>query len=439
MLNLLPYQKNHAESIKRALTSPGRAALDASDPGTGKTYIGCFCVADMGCPCLIVTNKATVPSWAKVSEGFGIKPILITNYESIRRGKHPECRKTPGGYVWNLPQDCVILFDECQKCKSRTSLNAKLLIAARAQHYRILLCSATAASNPLEMYALGFALGLHHLYNFWPWAKRNGVTEGFFGMEFTGGEDCLRKLHNEIFPARGSRLRIKDLPEFPSTVVSAEVIDTGKAKAIQREYDRLRNELRHAEQSGNREQMQAVAAELGSKKPSHLTLILRARQAIELYKVPAMVEMTRTALEEGQSVVLLVNFSETIEALMLQLDCPDVIRGGQSPEARQQVIDRFQRNEIHVVIANIQAGGVGVSLHDPSGHRPRLSIISPTFSAADLRQALGRVHRAGGAASIQKICFAAGTCEEHTAKICAAKLAQIDLLNDGDMQPFPIQ
>ena len=152
-----------------------------------------------------------------------------------------------------------------------------------------------------------------------------------------------------------------------------------------------------------------------------------------------MVEMTRAALEEGQSVVLLVNFSATIEALMEQLDCPHVIRGGQSPAERQQVIDRFQRNEIHVVIANIQAGGVGVSLHDPEGQRSRLSIISPTFSAADLRQALGRVHRAGGAASIQKICFAAGTCEEHTAKICAAKLAQIDLLNDGDMQPFPIQ
>lgn len=439
MLQLLPYQRKHAESIIRALTSPNRAALDASDAGTGKTYVSCYAVAYIGCPCVIVTNKATKPSWEKVSAGFGLKPILITNYESIRRGKFPECRKTASGYVWNLPRDATIVFDECQRCKSRISLNCRLLTSARSQHFRILLCSATAANSPLEMYGLGFALGLHQLWNFWSWARRNGVTEGFFGMEFTGGEESLRKLHNEIFPMRGSRLRISEIPDFPSTVVAAEVIDTGKAKAIQREYDRLRNELRRAEQSGNREQLQAVANELGSKKASHLTLVLRARQAIELYKVPAMVEMTRAALEEGQSVVLLVNFSATIDALMQQLDCPHVIRGGQSPEERQQVIDQFQRNEIHVVVANIQAGGVGVSLHDPSGQRPRLSIISPTFSAADLRQALGRVHRAGGAASIQKICFAAGTCEEHTAQICAAKLAHIDLLNDGDMQPFPIQ
>lgn len=439
MLQLLPYQINHSKDIIRPLTSLNRAALDASDAGTGKTYVSCYTVAYIGCPCVIVTNKATKPSWEKVSAGFGLKPILITNYESLRRGKYPECRKSGNGFVWNLPQDTTIIFDECQRCKSRTSLNAKLLIAARAQHYRLILCSATAANSPLEMYALGYALGLHQLWNFWTWARRNGVTQGFFGMEFTGGKEALRKLHNDIFPARGSRMRISEIPDFPSSVVTAEVIDTGKAKAIQREYDRLRNELRRAEHSGNREQLQAVANELGSKRASHLTLVLRARQAIELYKVPAMVEMTRAALEEGQSVVLLVNFSATIEALMEQLDCPHVIRGGQSPAERQQVIDRFQSNEIHVVIANIQAGGVGVSLHDPEGQRSRLSIISPTFSAADLRQALGRVHRAGGAASIQKICFAAGTCEEHTAKICAAKLAQIDLLNDGDMQPFPIQ
>ena len=173
---------------------------------------------------------------------------------------------------------------------------------------------------------------------------------------------------------------------------------------------------------------------MDAKAASQMTILLRARQAVELYKVPALVEMTRDAVEEGMSVVLLVNFDETIERLSLALNARDsVIRGGQSPADRQRVIELFQRNEVPVVVANIRAGGVGVSLHDPTGNRPRLSLISPSFSAQDLRQALGRVHRAGGAASIQKICFAAGTCEQHTAQLCAAKLAHIDLLNDGDL------
>ena len=76
MLQLLPYQINHSKDIIRPLTSLNRAALDASDAGTGKTYVSCYTVAYIGCPCVIVTNKATKPSWEKVSAGFGLKPIL---------------------------------------------------------------------------------------------------------------------------------------------------------------------------------------------------------------------------------------------------------------------------------------------------------------------------------------------------------------------------
>lgn len=436
-MNLLPFQKTHAGRIERALLQH-RVAIDASDPGTGKTYTACAVAAMLGCPVVIVTPKSTIPSWRNVAAGFGIVPLLVTNYEQVRRGRLPECSKRGDRYTWNLPDDTLLIFDECQKCKGRSSQNAALLVAARRQHLRILLCSATAAENPLEMRAIGFALGLHAYHDFYTWARRNGVEDGYYGLVFRGGADVLRSLHAQIFPERGSRLRIADIPEFPDTVVEASVIETGKAKAIQKEYDRMKRELHRAEREDDRETLAELADAMQARKANAMTLVTRARQAIELYKVPAMVEMASNALEEGVSVVILVNFTETIAALSHALDCHDLIVGGQSAAERQAVIDRFQRNESTVVLANIQAGGVGVSLHDPTGQRPRLSIISPTFSAADLRQALGRVHRAGGAASIQKICFAAGTVEEHTAEVCAAKLANIDLLNDGDMIPFPI-
>lgn len=434
---LLPFQILHAQGIERALRQYG-VALDASEPGCGKTYVACAVAARFRVPVVIICTKATIPSWKSVAEGFGIQPILVTNYESIRRGKLSECRGAAPNYLWTLPGNTLVIFDECQKCKGRSSQNAALLIAARKQNLRLLLCSATAASNPLEMRALGYALGLHRLYDYYPWCRRNGVADGPFGLEFKGGFHYLRKIHAAIFPQLGSRLRIAEIPDFPESVISAEVIETGKAKAIQREYDRMRHELHIAEEINDRATLHRLADDMKARRANALTLMTRARQAIELYKTQVMVEMTKTALEEGISVVLLVNFTETIAELSAKLNCPDIICGGQNPIDRQNIIDRFQRNEIHVVIANIQAGGVGVSLHDPTGKRPRLSIISPTFSAADLRQALGRVHRAGGAASIQKICFAAGTVEEHTATVCASKLAHIDLLNDGDLTPFPI-
>ena len=369
-----------------------------------------------------------------VLEKFGVKPLLVTNYEQLTRGKQAVCRKQGTYFEWLLPDDALIVFDECQKCKGLKSLNSGLLIAARRQHFRILLCSATAASNPLEMKALGFALGLHALCDFYTWARRHGVVDGFFGLQFNGEPDALKRIHESIFPHKGSRMTIANIPSFPATMIEATPIETGKAKSIQRVYDNLKRQMKEAQRHDDRDTLHSLAHNLNARSVTALTIQLRARQEIELLKADAMVAMAKDAVEEGMSVVLLVNFDATIEHLASALNAHDsILRGGQSPTERQRVIDRFQANECPVVIANMQAGGVGVSLHDPKGIRPRLSLISPSFSAQDLRQALGRVHRAGGAASVQKILFAADTVEEHTADICANKLANIDLLNDGDL------
>jgi len=234
--------------------------------------------------------------------------------------------------------------------------------------------------------------------------------------------------------ARYASATIANIPSFPATMIEATPIETGKAKSIQRVYDNLKRQMKEAQRHDDRDTLHSLAHNLNARSVTALTIQLRARQEIELLKADAMVAMAKDAVEEGMSVVLLVNFDATIEHLAAALNAHDsILRGGQSPTERQRVIDRFQANECPVVIANMQAGGVGVSLHDPKGIRPRLSLISPSFSAQDLRQALGRVHRAGGAASIQKILFAADTVEEHTADICANKLANIDLLNDGDL------
>ena len=82
----------------------------------------------------------------------------------------------------------------------------------------------------------------------------------------------------------------------------------------------------------------------------------------------------------------------------------------------------------------IQAGGVGVSLHDLNGVYPRAAFISPTWSAVELRQTLGRVHRAGGKTkSTQRIVFVADSVEEQVRRTVESKLARLDTLNDGDL------
>ena len=92
-----------------------------------------------------------------------------------------------------------------------------------------------------------------------------------------------------------------------------------------------------------------------------------------------------------------------------------------------------------MLIATIQSGGVGINLHDVHGGHPRRTIMSPTFSAIDMKQALGRCYRAGGMTPvIQNLVFAANTVEEYVYRKVKAKINNIDLINDRDVTPCGI-
>jgi SNF2 family DNA or RNA helicase len=135
------------------------------------------------------------------------------------------------------------------------------------------------------------------------------------------------------------------------------------------------------------------------------------------------------------SVVVFCNFTETIEALSQRLNTKCIVNGeAKYAKARQQNIDDFQADKKRVILINLAAGGAGLSLHDVTGKYPRLALISPSYSAVNMRQATGRVWRdSAKSKSIQKIVFVSGTVEEKVCNSVNQKLANLDLLNDGDM------
>jgi SNF2 family DNA or RNA helicase len=163
-----------------------------------------------------------------------------------------------------------------------------------------------------------------------------------------------------------------------------------------------------------------------------LTIMLRARQEVELLKIPTFEQMARDGLAEGMSVVAILNFSDSITALSRRLKTTNLITGD-TIEDRQSIIDRFNADTDPLVVMNIKAGGIGISLHGSATSRPRLVLISPTFSGIDMKQALGRCHRAGGAHSIQKIVWAAGTVEEKACDRVRARLHRLSILNDNEI------
>lgn len=420
LLKLLPYQIPHASKIEEALKKH-LVAFDGSDPGVGKTYVAAKVARSCDFRPLVVCPKVSIPMWESVLRGFGVSPTGVVNYEKLRTGSTPFGKWERGRrFIWKVPQNALLIFDEAHRCKGKDSQNAKMLRDAKG--IPMMLLSATMADNPMQLRAVAHVTGLSDWYGFWGWLLRNGCRKGRFGMEFIKSRtDVLKHLHDELFSKRGSRIRIADLgDQFPETQIVAEALDFGDE--IHKIYNEMAEEL---------DQLEAVAK--NDKPAMQLTVTLRARQKAELCKVPGIVSMANDFLDEGRSVVVFTNFKASLEAIAAKLKTSCLIHGDQTPEERRLSIEAFQSNASRVIVVNTQAGGVSVSLHDTTQSHPRVALVCPTYSASDLRQALGRVHRAGGSKSLQRILFAAGSIEE---KICArvnAKLSRLDLLNDGDL------
>jgi superfamily II DNA or RNA helicase len=150
--------------------------------------------------------------------------------------------------------------------------------------------------------------------------------------------------------------------------------------------------------------------------------------------VPLFQELAEQELEAGNSIVLFMAFKATIEELCTRLKIKARIIGGQSRMERDSAIDSFQTDKERMLAANVDAGGVSVSLHDLRGQFPRVGLVSPVFSSIKMRQVFGRLPRAGGKSPARyRVVLAAGTCEEKIHKALSSKLDRIDLLNDGDL------
>lgn len=400
------------------------SALDASSTGCGKTVIAAEIASVYKRPTFVICNKSSIPMWKEELEEHGWPAFGIINYEMLRTGKTPWGKWAPGKlWRWSVPQNTQFIWDEVHKCQGMSSLNSRMLISAKP--FSNLLLSATAAENPADMRAMGYVLGLHGLRNFWAWAQENGCTPNQWGkLDFNNSEDVMQKLHTSIFPDHGSRLTVNDLREhFQETTIITTPLEFGDR--IKNIYDQMEKELGDLKEIMLGDSQHPAARALVAK--------LRARQAVELCKVPVMIEMAEQLIREGRHVVIFVNFDATINALVQRLAYAKLIRGTQSDRERKEAIAAFQDDSCPLLIANSQAGGTSLNLHDLNGNHPRTAIISPDWDPKKILQVLGRIHRAEGKTPTQQhILFAAGTVEVDVKKVVEIGMKNITIFNDGN-------
>ena len=440
---LLPPQREHAVNLLNSLYING-VACDQSETGTGKSYVAAWIAKNLNSPVVIVCPKIMIPAWTKVLSHFGIKAHCLINYEKLIRGntEHLSFKdgkdNLPSDYTINFPKNSLVILDEVHKCKSATSKNSDFLIKLKMDGYKSLLLSATAATNPLEMKAFGFATTLHNLTSYRQFITDSGAYVGRYGgfqidLQSQKTVEAMSNIHDKLFNLYkvSSRMTRKMFDKiFPDNHIMAECFDMGtNTDKINRVYQQMESELAALEESSV------------NYSQHHFAIMTKARRMAELLKVPTMVEMIEDWYDEGISPVVFVNFTDTVEAIEKQLSKNRKfdgtiarIVGGQSDKVRNADIDQFQSDVKRIMIANLAAGNAGVSLHDLNGNFARGAIISPSYSAINLLQALGRIHRANGKTKcIQKVMFAAGTIEEEACKRVQCKLNNLECLNDGDL------
>lgn len=451
---LLDPQIPHAERLIDSLYLNG-VAFDGSDTGVGKTYVAAAIARVMNFPVVVICPKLVKPMWIKVLAQFGIKASLIINFEKLCRGNTPylkynRCQKYDR---WKnagvkLPAGSFVILDESHRCKGVNSLSAGLMIALKRQGYRTLNLSATAATVATEMKAFGYMLNLHDAglgektnykdcgFNKFcidhgaEWAGRWGAMT--INLESPKVKAAMKRLHINLTDHQKimSRLSREDMGDyFPLNQIIAETYDMGEnSKRIKIAYDTMEDEIAKLEES-----VEDYSSHIFAK-------IVATRRKVELFKIPSLVEMTEDLYDEGKSVVVFLNFTESIEAMKRKLfrleEKVGLVYGGVSVRNRLQDIDDFQTDKKRIILANLSAGGQSLSLHDLNGKYPRASLINPSFSAVNILQATGRIHRVEGKTPCyQRFVFALGhNIEENMCRRLHGRLQNLSLLNDGDLR-----
>jgi hypothetical protein len=461
------YQIPIARGIEAAMRNK-RMALLRAGTGIGKTILALKLAEALQKRLLCVVPKQVITAWRNTASRCNADIIDVINLEQLRINNRPDLVEKRGAqFLWKLDtKNSMVVFDESQSLCGLKTQNAELLASTKqlikhnslVELYELPVLLQSATMFPQATLSLrdavGYRLGFHDRRNGAEWCLRNGaISMQKFQRQFLAmpknADAALERLNKLLFPAYGVTIDTEQIPGFPKKHLICEEydIDEDARKEMQHLYQHvadlkaatMERAIKAAWERGfssaeNMEEFVAAQTQFPEE--------LYARAMAELLKVPTLVTLAESHMENNLSVVIFVNFRSlgTFDALAAKLGHhnPALIQGDQTGAERDEHIRRFQRNETRLCIAMSQCGGVGIELDDKVGGHSRVALISPPRSVTQFIQLLGRLVRADTKAEVvtMYIVLAANTLEARIKQKLDLKVNQMDRLQESDLEVF---
>jgi SWI/SNF-related matrix-associated actin-dependent regulator 1 of chromatin subfamily A len=416
-----------------------RRAILADDMGLGKTRQAIVSLRHLtpGGRRLVVCPASVKRNWAReievVAPGSPVLIIegsssvaptaewVIVNYDIL--GKH---LPTLAGIPW-----AALVFDEAHYLKNHTS--------ARSRHARQLTETAASTmptlavqlltgtpltSRPRDLFVL-LQLAAHPLgRSFLAFAKRYCAAEkGDYGWK-TGGasnvEELTVQLHGVML--RRSKDDVLALPPKLRTWMPVEVATGTGARAVRKVFELL----------AGKSDRPAGERDVELRRPGKLlAFLVEARQALAFAKTTATLDLVKSAIDQGEKVIVFSCFDDPIVKFARELGSAAVVLTGKTPAAmRQSLVDRFQNDEsVRVFVANIIAGGTGLNLTAAT----QVIFNDLDWVPTNHWQAEDRAYRIGQTRTVNVTYFVArNTIDDFVQAVLETKAALVNAIVDGE-------
>ena len=429
----LPIVRQQTEQLRK-----GRVFVCSATMGAGKTVMALQTVKELKLPTLVVCPKVARTQWRRTAEAMKVPEGLIldiTNPEQISKPRAGKWYSRADGWI-GIPSNALLVWDEIHRVSGPKSQATTAIARFGNKAHpdtKLLAMTATLGETPEKMRALGWWFGWHRFLDgpWYDWLRAHGCEHVDIGwgrnkrriFRFTTNRARAASIMRGIRQDMGDRfvsIGPGEIPGFPDETKEVMLIDLDK-----HDHDEL---VRAYEE---------MPPKMQNMPEDDMVKMLRLRQRTEWCKATCVADMAKDIVEDGASCFIALNFTEARLRLQKRLEELKVpyasIYGGQRDDERQHGIDEFQANRIHVMVGMAEACGVALSLHDERHERPRVSLISPGWSASTFVQTLGRVRRVGGTAVTQKILLCANSVEERVAKAVERKMSNLSALTDKDL------